>query len=249
MSDEFTGLEVIVRETGLEPIRATAITEKFQDIFELAISWKTRAESIVVTDESDTVGMKLARVGRLELKAKRVAIEHTRKELKERALREGQAIDKIANFLKGLIIPIEDHLFNQEKFVELRDKAIEDARLAEEARLAEVARLAAEAEVKAEQDRIAAENKKLQAEVDEKNRLLKEEREAADAKQRAIEEKAAAESRAAAEKERAAQKEIDDLKRKAEEDARKLAEAKAKLVTCPQCGHEFLPDNQIKEIK
>jgi hypothetical protein len=40
--------------------------------------------------------------------------------LKEQALREGKAVDGIANVLKALIVPLEEHLDKQERFVEIR---------------------------------------------------------------------------------------------------------------------------------
>ena len=78
--------------------------------------------------------MKLARVGRLFLMKKRTAIETVRKELKEQALREGKAIDGIANVLKALIIPIEEYLKKQEDFVVLKEAARIEAERAEEER-------------------------------------------------------------------------------------------------------------------
>ena len=172
-------LEVIIKKSGLESTKATAILTQFQDYFSIASEWEVKARSIVVTDESQKVEMAMARVGRLFLKEKRVAIEKTRKGLKEQALREGKAIDGIANVLKALIVPIEEYLNQQEKFVEIRTKIAEDKRLAEEAQKAEAERLAREAEERAEQERIRVENEKLRREAAEKDRILAEEREVA----------------------------------------------------------------------
>jgi hypothetical protein len=72
----------------------------------------------------------MAREGRLFLKEKRVFIEKTRKDLKEQSLREGKAIDGIANVLKALIEPIEKYLEQQEKFIEIQeDNRIEEQKL------------------------------------------------------------------------------------------------------------------------
>jgi hypothetical protein len=61
-----------------------------------------------------------ARTTRLKLKNIRVEVEKTRKDLKEQSLREGKAIDGMANIIKALIIPIEEHLEKQEKFAEIK---------------------------------------------------------------------------------------------------------------------------------
>jgi hypothetical protein len=47
-------------------------------------------------------------------------LKKTRKDLKEQSLREGKAIDGMANIIKALIIPIEEHLEKQEKFAEIK---------------------------------------------------------------------------------------------------------------------------------
>lgn len=239
-------LAVIVQESGLESTKAAFILETFQDYFKIAAEWELKAKAIVVTDESQTAEMKMARVGRLFLKEKRVAIEKARKELKDQSLREGKAIDGISNVLKGLIIPIEQYLNQQERFVEIKAEIAEKKRLAEEERKAEEERLAIEAEERAEQERIRVENEKLKADAVEKERLLAEERRKADeAQARAdaanraaeqerinMEKKLAADREAAEEKECKAAAEIERLKRAAEE-------KKKSMVTCPFCHKEF----------
>ena len=72
-------LEVIVKESGLEPTKAQIILDKFQNYFGIAAEWETKAKTLIVTDVSQTAYMKMARVGRLFLKEKRVALENTRK--------------------------------------------------------------------------------------------------------------------------------------------------------------------------
>lgn len=111
----------IVNESGLEKTKADYILEKFQDFFKMAGDWERKAKTLVVTNETQTTEMKMAREGRLFLKNKRVEIEKVRKDLKEQSLREGRAIDGIANVLKGLIEPTEDFLERQEKFVEVQE--------------------------------------------------------------------------------------------------------------------------------
>ena len=118
-------LSIIVRESGLEKTKAKVLLDNFSNYFEITADWENKAKAIVVTDASQKAEMQMARVGRLFLREKRISIEKTRKELKEQSLRESKAIDGIANVLKALIIPIEEYLEKQEKFVEI--KAAEEA--------------------------------------------------------------------------------------------------------------------------
>jgi len=110
-------LSVIVKESGLEKTKAQVLLDNFSRYFQLAADWEKKAKTIVITDASQTAEMQMARTGRLFLRQKRIVIEKTRKDLKEQSLREGKAIDGIANILKALIIPIEEYLEKQEKFV------------------------------------------------------------------------------------------------------------------------------------
>ena len=107
-------LEVIVKESGLNVTKAQVILDKFKDYFEIASEWEIKAKAIVVTNESQTAEMEMAKVGRKFLAKKRIDVEKTRKELKEQSLREGKAIDGISNILKALIVPIEEHLKKQD---------------------------------------------------------------------------------------------------------------------------------------
>ena len=117
MSKSNNQLLALVRESGLVEAKAKILLENFSNYFEIAADWEKKAKMIVVTDISQLADMKMARTGRLFLREKRIAIEKTRKQLKEQSLREGKAIDGIANVLKALIIPTEEYLERQEKFV------------------------------------------------------------------------------------------------------------------------------------
>ena len=77
---------------------------------------------IVVTSVDDKEGMKRAREIRLKLKDIRVNVEKTRKELKEDSLRYGRAIDGVANVLKQMIEPAENHLQKQEDFAKEQER-------------------------------------------------------------------------------------------------------------------------------
>lgn len=169
-------LSVIVKESGLDQTKATFILTKFQDYFEMAANWEAKAKTLVVTSETQTAEMQMAKTGRLFLRKKRIDIEEARKELKEQSLREGKAIDGIANVLKALIIPIEEYLEKQEKFAELKEAARLNLLREEEAKKAEAARIEAERAAAAEQERIRAENARLKKEADEREAAIRKER-------------------------------------------------------------------------
>jgi len=223
-------LQTLVSQSGLEQSKAQVLLEKFSNYFVIAADWERKARAIIVTDESQTAEMAMARAGRLFLREKRIAVEKTRKDLKEQSLREGKAIDGLANVLKALIVPIENHLADQEHYAErMAEQRAAAARAEAEAEAARKA-AAEEAARIAEQDRIRAENERLRREAEEREAALAAERTAAakakaeqeraerEAEQRRIEaeRKAEAERRAAEEREAA-------LKRQAAE-----AEARAK---------------------
>ena len=50
-------LQIIVKESGLEPSKAQYILEKFQDYFEIAAEWEQKAKAIVVTSPSQVMEM------------------------------------------------------------------------------------------------------------------------------------------------------------------------------------------------
>jgi hypothetical protein len=268
MSDENKALEVIVKESGLEPAKAQVLLDNFSDYFQLAAAWEQKAKVLVVTDVSQVAEMKMAREGRLFLREKRIAIETTRKKMKEQSLREGKAIDGIANVLKALIVPIEEYLDEQEHFAEYKQKAEEEARRLEAEKLLrekeERDRLAKEAEDR----RIREENDRLKKEAEAREAAASKEREKAERK--LVAERKAAEAKLQAERE-AKEKELAEERRKAET-ARKAAEAKARaeadkirkeaeakikaereaherrlaeerrkaaMITCPKCGHTW----------
>jgi len=114
-------LTTIVKESGLQQNKVDNLLESFTGHFEKAKRLSNVAKEIVVTDESQVDLMSKARDVRLDLKHGRGRVEETRKKLKEQSLREGRAIDGISNVIKALIVPVEEHLLKQEKFVEIRE--------------------------------------------------------------------------------------------------------------------------------
>lgn len=113
---ESSELAVIAKGTGLEQNKVEGLLAKFVSPFKQAQYIINESRDILVTSEDQTTEMEEAKVARLELKHLRVDTEKTRKELKEQSLREGKAIDGMANIIKALIVPVEEHLEKQEKF-------------------------------------------------------------------------------------------------------------------------------------
>lgn len=175
---ENSKLEVLVQESGLEESKAEKMLDAFHNYFKIAGEWEIKAKGIVVTSEEQVVEMKMARVGRLFLREKRIKIEKMRKSLKEQSVREGKAIDGISNVLKGLIVPIEEYLMIQEKYAERQaaeraeKKRVEEE--AEERRKEEAEEAAREEKEKAEREKEALAKKE-----ESKKKREREEREAA----------------------------------------------------------------------
>ena len=113
-----------VQESNLPTSKAEALEAAFMPFFEQAAKHCETAFSIKVTNIGQTAAMGEARRERLTLKEIRVAKEKVRKQVKEDALREGKAIDKIANFLDSVIEPMEKYLLDQEEYGKrLQEKA------------------------------------------------------------------------------------------------------------------------------
>jgi hypothetical protein len=249
MNDE-NQLSIIVSESGLEPTKAKVLLDNFQDYFNIADEWTKKAKMIIVTKEDQKSDMAMARIGRLELREKRIAIEKTRKELKEQSLREGKAIDGIANVLKALIVPIEEYLDNQEHFVELKAKREAEQLRIEAEQKEEAERIAKEKAEKEELERLRIETvekeKALQAERAEHERKAREEKAKADAilaeqKKKADAERAEHDKILAIERESAKKKQdAINAKLKAEkEEKEKLEEMLKNQIECPHCHKKF----------
>jgi hypothetical protein len=122
MTNTQNELVVIAQQSGLQENKVKTLIESFSDSFQKARQIAEESKSIVVTNEEQLREMSQARQKRLQLKEIRVNVEKTRKELKEQSLREGKAIDGMANIIKALIVPVEEHLEKQEKFAEMAEE-------------------------------------------------------------------------------------------------------------------------------
>jgi len=124
-------LAVVVKEQNLEPTQSDMLLKKFSGFFEEASKWEKEAMAIQITDESQVEEMSKAREIRLALKDIRVNADKVRVGLKEGIIRQGKAIDGVANVIKALIVPLEEHLEKQEKFIENAIKEKEEKKLAD----------------------------------------------------------------------------------------------------------------------
>lgn len=131
MTQQDSQLTVIAKENGIEEGKIDALLSNFSTGFQKAKKIVEECKNIEITSEDQTDEMATARESRLKLKNIRVEIEKTRKTLKEQSLREGRAIDGMANIIKALIVPVEEHLEKQEKFIEIKIKERKLARQAE----------------------------------------------------------------------------------------------------------------------
>lgn len=137
MKNENNELIEVIKATELAPSEAQIMLENFTAFFEDAKQWEIKAKTIVVTQETQVAEMEQAKEARLALKRIRLDAEAKRKELKEKSLREGKAIDGIANVIKALVVPIEEYLEKQEKFIEnLKEQRLETMRANRSALLA-----------------------------------------------------------------------------------------------------------------
>jgi uncharacterized membrane protein YqiK len=234
-----TQLATIVSESGLDESKAEVLLANFSDYFKIAAEWERKAKALQVTDESQVAEMKMAREGRLFLKEKRVAVEKTRKALKEQSVREGKAIDGIANVLKALIVPIEEYLGEQEHFVKLQEEARQEAMRQEvEARI-ERERIEAEKQEAQEREQQRLENIRLREEAEARAKEAETEREKAEAeKKQAVAEAEAERNRMEAEAKEAQAKANAALEAERAEKVR-MQERLTKQVECPFCHRKF----------
>ena len=164
---------------------------------------KERSFKIVVKDHTDVETAELAKVVHAEVRDTRLVVEHTRKDLKEDALRYGQAVDREAKRIRDTLEECETHLKSQIEVVtkyqervekERIEKAIRELEEREAAERAAKEKAEAEAREKRRQEELEAARKEA-AEKARKEAEEKAEREKAEAEKRAEREKAEAEER------------------------------------------------------
>lgn len=236
---ENTKLEVVVNNAGLAEEKSKALLQAFVGYFNQAQKIAAEAKQLVVTDISQVQEMQQARTLRRQLQDIRTkGVEKTRIELKEQSLREGKAIDGIANVIKALIVPVEQHLEAQEKYAQRLEGERKEKVKAQ--RIAELSKYVDDAEnytlhpdtLNETTYQALLENSRLayQAKLEAQKQAEKAAKEAEEAeKKRQVElEKENERLRKEAEK-LAAQRAKEQTKLKAEAEARAKAEAAAKV--------------------
>jgi chromosome segregation ATPase len=152
---------------------------------------------LTIAGLDDACGLQAVHAARMVVKSHRVQVEKVRKDLKADALEYGRKVDAEAKRITAMLEPIETHLANAEGRIEAEKETIRNAaRLKAEAEAkaaadAEAARIKAAED--AERDRIKAtqdaENARLKAEADrlaEQQRKIDAERKAIDDEKRRL---------------------------------------------------------------
>lgn len=111
-------LLALLEENKLPANISKQIYERFSGFNVIAEEWKRRVDEIIVADENDKVNMAAAKEAESYLKAQRIAVGKTRKEVKADYIKTGKAIDAIAGYLELLISPIEEAAHKKAKYAE-----------------------------------------------------------------------------------------------------------------------------------
>ncbi len=111
----------IVQQNNLHADTALSLQSAFAPFFKQARDVIEKSRSIVVTDASQEMEMKMARLCRLKLRDIRVAAEKKRKELKDEYVRGGRAIDGFNAILLHISQSEETRLQQQEDFVATKE--------------------------------------------------------------------------------------------------------------------------------
>ncbi len=218
---------------------ASAAMQKFAPTDTAIAEMSEQYLPLQVSGIDDVEGLKAVHSARLVVKSHRVQVERVRKELKADSLAYGRRVDGEAKRITALLVPIEQHLSDQENAV-----------VAEKERIKNAARLKVEAEAKAAADKEEArlkaiqeaEDARLKAEADR----LAEERRQIDEERRVYEAEARAESdrlngerlQIEAEKKQLADDEIVRLRKIENERIRKEAAETARIETEQRIARE-----------
>lgn len=254
----------IVTNSELSSDEATKLQNVFTPYFDQARQLVEVASKIVISDVSQTGEMAQARKMRLALKEIRVSVEKERKQLKEESLRKGKAIDGMANVLKFLIEPIEEHLEQQEKFIEIKE--MEKKQKIEQDRKEVLVSLSVDPSFYSLRDMPDDTFEQLVSQIKESNRIKQETEKAAEAARLAAEKaeaearektrienellrKEAAERETELRKEREAKEKLErDIREKAEAEAREKAKAEADRLAEEKRVAKMGDDEKVKGI-
>ena len=121
----------VINDSGVSHDTALAVQGGLSSFLEQATGWQAKVSALLVTKVTQTAEMKDARESRLALRKIRTDMEKKHKSLKEDSLKRGRALDGAKNYIIGVIKPMEEHLLNQEEFL---DRKIEKEKDEEEAK-------------------------------------------------------------------------------------------------------------------
>lgn len=225
---------------------------KITDAYISKISKRCMALKVINVD--DTEGYNVVHKERIDVKNIRVGVEKKRKELKAESLKFGKAVDTEAKRITSLLLPIEEHLINQEKIVDdekerkrTEKERLERERIEKEEAIKKQEEEARQAKIQ-EQQRIEFERlEKIRIEQEEKEAKIRKEQEKIEAEKRAI-----AEQKEKEQREKIRQQEIEQAKQEARIEAEKKAkrEEEEKRIKEEQAKKEaalkaaLMPDNE-----
>ena len=167
----------------LDKGRVLQLIKEFSEYPTIAEALSHDARLVVINDNSTTADMDNAKNIYKTIRDIQIKIEKTRKEYKEKPLREGQAIDKVARILKDFLSPAELYLKSQVDYFKIKAQKEEQAIREEADRLykeQEAVRIEKERIAREEQIKIQAEQALLARQAQEKERAEEQ------ARQRAI---------------------------------------------------------------
>jgi len=113
-------LEMEIKDLPISDLKKDILRDSFTEAYETAIPLIQEAMAFVITDESTADDTKLAAEKYKQLNEVAKRVEITRKEVKDEALREGQAIDAIGRKLKDMSAPALEHLKLQKDYLKLK---------------------------------------------------------------------------------------------------------------------------------
>jgi len=109
-----------IEKAKIEPETKVVLRSAFAEFENTATEWKEKVFALVVTDENQTDKIEEARAARLHLQKVRTGAKKIHDDLKESSLAYGRLVDKCFNIIKDTVEPMETHLAEQEKFVEMQ---------------------------------------------------------------------------------------------------------------------------------
>jgi len=122
-----TPVEKEIRVSLVNADDANVIKMNFTAFFAEAQKYAEEGMKIIVTDESQTAVMQIARAHRLAVREIRLNAEKARKAMKEDSNRYGKAVQSVYNIVEAICVPVESHLQLQEDYKKIKEQQRIDA--------------------------------------------------------------------------------------------------------------------------